>query len=250
MRSIWNFSLVFLAATSCRAECDSRIIQGERETLFIGCTSEQGVDELIERLKSSPTNTLVIQSEGGPVGPAMRLAQVLHQSPINLLIHGYCFSSCANYIIGSAKNVSVEQGASISFHGDARITCNERCKGNFPQAAKKAINRLISIESKISFKIKKIELLHNAQRIIRLPQREAIEIKLNGQRMLCTGFSTKIWSPALHVLKEMGLIDQIVVTDKRFETIAPTLREEGSPFFSSNNEINPFSSCSHIQTPN
>ncbi|MCO7188940.1 MULTISPECIES: hypothetical protein [unclassified Pseudoalteromonas] len=67
----------------------------------------------------SSIDTLVISSGGGPIELGIDLAELIQKHALRVKINGFCFSSCANYILLSGRPTEVAKDAVIGWHGDA-----------------------------------------------------------------------------------------------------------------------------------
>lgn len=75
---------------------------------------------MFDCLKASSAARIVrVRSPGGSVTTAMQIAERLHGMNAELVIDGYCESSCANYFLPVARRVVVEPGARIVLHGSS-----------------------------------------------------------------------------------------------------------------------------------
>jgi hypothetical protein len=61
--------------------------------------------------------TLVVNSIGGSVIPAIRMAELIEPLDLELVVRGNCNSSCANYLLPVARRVRLEPGATVLLHG-------------------------------------------------------------------------------------------------------------------------------------
>jgi len=60
---------------------------------------------------------LVVDSPGGEVGAALDMANVMRREGISIYVHGYCASSCANYLFVSARFKVLGPNAVVGWHG-------------------------------------------------------------------------------------------------------------------------------------
>lgn len=75
------------------------------------------VDRLMGLMEGSDIHTLVVDTEGGHVGSAVRFAWEIDRRKLRLVVSGLCVSACANYWIPSAVEVAVVPGGVIAWHG-------------------------------------------------------------------------------------------------------------------------------------
>ncbi len=86
---------------------------------FTGDLTPASVDAFIHRLdglRPAPA-WMAIDSRGGDVDAALRLAQVIHARGLSLVVTGLCASSCANYLFPAARQKVIAAGASVGWHG-------------------------------------------------------------------------------------------------------------------------------------
>jgi len=60
---------------------------------------------------------LVVDSPGGEVGAALDMANVMRREGISIYVHGYCASSCANYLFVAARLKVLGPNAVVGWHG-------------------------------------------------------------------------------------------------------------------------------------
>ena len=60
---------------------------------------------------------LVVDSPGGEVGAALDMANLMRREDISIYVHGYCASSCANYLFVSARLKVLGPNAVVGWHG-------------------------------------------------------------------------------------------------------------------------------------
>ncbi|WP_372707966.1 hypothetical protein [Brevundimonas sp.] len=76
-------------------------------------TSAESFSEL-----ASDISVLVVDSYGGNTRATMRIARLIYDNDIDVIIEGQCFSSCANYILPAASGrLTVLPGSFIGLHG-------------------------------------------------------------------------------------------------------------------------------------
>jgi hypothetical protein len=84
------------------------------EIVYVGATDE----ELVACLEENPAAaTLRIASLGGPVIPAMIAARMIAARGMDVIVAGFCGSSCGNYIAAAARRLTVLEDSAIMLHG-------------------------------------------------------------------------------------------------------------------------------------
>ena len=88
--------------------------------IFNGPTSAKNARAFVEFIKENDFITrLQITSNGGDVFGGMDIGNIVHQHKLDVEVHDYCFSSCANYIATAANTVIVKKNGLIGWHGSA-----------------------------------------------------------------------------------------------------------------------------------
>lgn len=68
-----------------------------------------------------PGDTLVFRSLGGKVNAAVDLADFIHENGIKVRIRDVCVSACAEIILISTPDVTLEHGTLVGFHGNSQM---------------------------------------------------------------------------------------------------------------------------------
>lgn len=121
MRILSKLPLALAALTSLSlcgvaraAPCEQR-----SPTVFVikGETNQALADCVAATLKSTTTEVMV-DSQGGPAGVAIDIAERLAALPdLTLKVTGQCLSSCANYFLPVARRLVTDSHALIAVHG-------------------------------------------------------------------------------------------------------------------------------------
>ncbi|MDD5333743.1 MAG: hypothetical protein PHS32_08350 [Rhodoferax sp.] len=213
----------FLSMVASASACESKIIENSIQIGFIGCISRESADILIEAIRRSPRD-LVVQSEGGDVEAALRVANELHQKNLSIIIRGYCHSSCANYLIPAAKIVTIEGDSTIVYHGDARtsLTAFMDISGNYvdPMLLSK-LRELTEAEKRLEEIIPKVALIHFLQSISIGQPNQKFSIKFDGYLYTCKGLGQLLWSPSMQVMRKLKIVDRVVPVN---EVMIPEIR--------------------------
>jgi len=80
----------------------------------INATSVDGVTRLLPG--ASAPKTLYIDSGGGDLRPALKLANFVRDHDIRVVVVGRCFSACANYVLSGARRKEAMPGSLIGIH--------------------------------------------------------------------------------------------------------------------------------------
>ena len=110
---------VAVSVWSVVSGCEASASQDERHSLtFSGKINEENTDQIIDAIDAKPNSEIVIQvtSTGGDSVAAMRLGEKFRERQVSLIIDRLCHSACAQYLIPSAQNTLVQEGASVAFH--------------------------------------------------------------------------------------------------------------------------------------
>ncbi len=100
------------------------------DTLYIDGNISKDDDKIISSIIKKnliPVRTISINSGGGDVEAAIKIARIIHNKEINIEVRRLCLSSCANYLFPAAKNKIINYGSIIGFHGspnsdDSKLT--------------------------------------------------------------------------------------------------------------------------------
>jgi len=73
----------------------------------------------------------VVRSPGGYFPPAIAMSDLLLAKNATVIIHGYCLSACANYVLVATNRTYVLKNAIVAWHGGPRPAyCNRLFKGD------------------------------------------------------------------------------------------------------------------------
>jgi hypothetical protein len=87
--------------------------------VFMGRITTEAVDSLVKDAEGVSIDTLVINSQGGEVRAAVRLANWVLDRGLDVRVDRTCMSSCANYVFVAGKKKILEPGALLLWHGGA-----------------------------------------------------------------------------------------------------------------------------------
>lgn len=75
------------------------------------------VDRMLRLMEGVEVHTMVVDSQGGHVGSAVRFGWEMDARKMRLIVSGVCLSSCANYWAPAASELVVVPGGVIAWHG-------------------------------------------------------------------------------------------------------------------------------------
>ncbi|WP_417617626.1 hypothetical protein [Parasphingorhabdus sp.] len=70
----------------------------------------------IQKFPSSKLKRIVIDSVGGEYPPALKIAKIIQDQKIQIVVDGYCLSACASIILPAGKDNIVTENSLIGFH--------------------------------------------------------------------------------------------------------------------------------------
>ena len=98
--------------------------------------------------------TVQIRSNGGDVSFGLKMGEWIFEQGLDVVVDGYCFSACANYIFTAGRNKEIRDGSVVGWHGsnltsefvamDLGITLEEQLKAEFDASIKDAPFKLES----------------------------------------------------------------------------------------------------------
>lgn len=178
---------------------------------FRGPITKESSMALLREVNFSRKKKLIIQSEGGNVDDALIISDEIKKKSINLIIRGYCASSCANYILPSAKKAYLEKGSIVLFHGDVHTSYVPKIE-NTEESKKhhQEVMRIIEMERKFYSENKKSKIIHLAQKVRRASRNDFLYIEFDGNSFKCMGKSEYIWIPSPEILIRYKIIQEII----------------------------------------
>jgi hypothetical protein len=100
----------------CRGNRNAVTLSGDKHILCFDGIIRENVDAgPFYDLK--PNGIFVVRSLGGFAEPTMRIANILRDKNAKVLIHDYCLSACANWILVAANETYVARNTIIAWHG-------------------------------------------------------------------------------------------------------------------------------------
>lgn len=104
-----------LLAWAGSAEAGCRL-QG-RETLILNGLTDAALRDCVSSKLTSAVSTVIVTSAGGPAADALGLAELFSGRKLDFRVRRYCNSSCANYLLPTARSLTLEPGSIILLHG-------------------------------------------------------------------------------------------------------------------------------------
>jgi len=211
---------ILISTSGVAIACRGELLIREGVLAFSGCINEPIADRFIVEINNKP-RVVLIQSTGGDALAAIRMAKAIYKNNSSLVIRDICYSACANYLMPAAKNVVVEDGAIIGYHGDIRIFGKQKVidfidknKHPNPKVSKKDLLRgmtyVFKQEMELAKTIPRVERTHELQMVASAPSDTYVPLKNKNRSLLCQGQGNLPWFPTLKLLKELNLIDEIV----------------------------------------
>jgi len=103
----------YFADESCVGKCQWKRI--DKDTLrFTGAIKEESFSEFQSKIDAN-VKTIEINSGGGKVSASLKIANEISTRKINVVVRGFCISSCANYIFLAGAKKTID--GIVGFHG-------------------------------------------------------------------------------------------------------------------------------------
>lgn len=80
--------------------------------------NQENNEKFFASIKNQKINTLRVNSSGGDVEAAIKLARWIYHNKIDIEVVEYCLSSCANYLFTAAFHKTILPGAIVAWHGN------------------------------------------------------------------------------------------------------------------------------------
>ena len=102
----------------CAAKFQPATVHVFGETvLFNGDIYRKSADDFLSVIAAHPVRRVIITSQGGHVGPALDMAEVIFQKKIDVEVPIICLSSCANYIFPAGHKKIISSVGLVGWHG-------------------------------------------------------------------------------------------------------------------------------------
>ena len=102
-----------------RAAVDAVPADGD-VAVFVGPTDPDRVDAFIGGHADRSIRRVLLDSPGGDIRAALRLANWIVDRGADIEVVGLCASSCANYLFAAGRCKIIDDGAIVLWHGSAR----------------------------------------------------------------------------------------------------------------------------------
>jgi len=93
------------------------VVRAPGHSLLLYGTIGLGDDAVFAQALSPGTTTLVVNSAGGEVRPALAMAHLIRARGLNVIVDGFCASSCADYLFVAGKSQQVHSNSIVLWHG-------------------------------------------------------------------------------------------------------------------------------------
>lgn len=115
-----------MARKDCIGKCQWTRLS--KNTLkFEGTITHESYDEFMQKIDDDISD-VVVNSAGGSVTSGLKIAAEIQRRNLNVVVKGYCVSSCANYLFLSGNRKEID--GVLGFHGNARALTKDICKKN------------------------------------------------------------------------------------------------------------------------
>lgn len=120
-----HLKIVFLIALACFCPSSASVAKEGREyceIVFAGQLDSRllsGLEALTER--ECPQRALVLSSNGGEASISIKIAELIRDYDISVTIKDYCLSSCVEFLIPAANNLSFRDFPVIGVHGNPML---------------------------------------------------------------------------------------------------------------------------------
>ncbi len=103
------------------ASASVKVYTQGNDIFYTGDMTEAGADKFLTALNNAttPITRLVIDSDGGEIGAGMNIGEAILDRELAVRVENACFSSCANYVLTTAKSITLGDGAAYGWHGGA-----------------------------------------------------------------------------------------------------------------------------------
>lgn len=111
--------LVFLSIASIICtNAHAQVKHNDSEAFYSGPISHEKNQIFFSQIAERDISRLVIKSSGGEVEAGIELGRWVFQNKIIVIISGYCFSSCANYVFTAGSRKIIQPGSLVAWHGN------------------------------------------------------------------------------------------------------------------------------------
>jgi hypothetical protein len=93
-------------------------LQARDSAYYHGPISADANTQFFKGIADQTVSRLVIDSTGGEVEAGIALGQWVNDNNIDVIVEGYCLSSCANYVFPAGRQKIIRPGAVVGWHGN------------------------------------------------------------------------------------------------------------------------------------
>ncbi len=90
----------------------------ENDALYSGAISLVKNKIFFAEIAGRNIRRLIITSSGGEVAAGIELGRWVFKNNIVVIVSGYCFSSCANYVFIAGRKKIIQPGSLVAWHGN------------------------------------------------------------------------------------------------------------------------------------
>jgi ATP-dependent protease ClpP protease subunit len=94
-----------------------QVTRPDVRTLHLQGRIQAGDDIAFRQAVTDQVDTVVVNSGGGDVIPALRMAEVIRARKLRVVVDGACVSSCANYLFVAGLRQEVRPNSVVLWHG-------------------------------------------------------------------------------------------------------------------------------------
>lgn len=107
-------SMASIMCTTVRAQEKN----DDTEVFYSGPISHEKNQKFFTKITGRNISRLVIKSSGGDVEAGIELGRWVFKNKIIVIVTGYCFSSCANYVFTAGSRKIIQPGSLVAWHGN------------------------------------------------------------------------------------------------------------------------------------
>lgn len=89
-----------------------------KDAIYSGSISREQNQAFFARINGRDIGRLIITSGGGEVEAGIELGRWVFQNKLTVIVSGYCFSSCANYVFTAGSKKIIQPGSLVAWHGN------------------------------------------------------------------------------------------------------------------------------------
>lgn len=117
---------VKMGSRKCLGECQWTRLS-PTELRFDGVIEPKSYDEFINKIDDD-VRVIILNSGGGYVEVGLKIAAEMKRRNLNVIVRGFCVSSCANYLFLAGQKKTID--GIVGFHGNVQAMKRAECKEN------------------------------------------------------------------------------------------------------------------------